>query len=145
MLEVIATGVVRSPSDVERYVKSTLLAATSPFNEVVEFTKRALTWLGKKEQGYIVWDPEKQEYRATNIGVAVQSSGLPPEICIDIMADLNRAREALVLASDLHLTYICVPLNEDIHVDWQRLLQIVNALSVRNLFFSLAFLYILNI
>ena len=130
MLEVIATGVVCSPSDVERYVKSTLLAATSPFTEVVEFTKRALAWLGKKEQGYIVWDPEKQEYRATKTGVAVQSSGLPPEICIDIMADLNRAREALVLASDLHLTYICVPLNEDIHVDWQRLLQIVNALSV---------------
>lgn len=62
-------------------------------------------------------------HQPTDLGVAAQASGLPPEICKDIKSDLEKAREAIVLSSDLHLTYICVPFMEDVKVDWTKLLK----------------------
>jgi DNA polymerase theta len=56
MLEVVASGAVLSPSDVDRYIKCTLLAATSESEVVVHATKEALKWLGDKERQFIYWD-----------------------------------------------------------------------------------------
>ena len=133
MLEVIASRRVSTPQEVDGYVRATLLARMMPYNDVVSYTKSALRWLGDPQRRYIVWDPNESIYAPTNVGIAVHSSGMPPEICEDIVDDLTRAREALVLASDLHLTYICVPINEDVAVDWGRLLEIMNTLSPINL------------
>ena len=128
MLEGIASGRVSTPEDVNQYVKSTLLSSMVPYNEVVAHAKSALTWLGSPERRYISWEPVRGVFAPTNTGMAVHCSGLSPEICTDIVSDLSRAREALVLASDLHLTYICVPLNEEIVVDWGRLSEMMNDL-----------------
>jgi DNA polymerase theta len=56
MLEVVATGAVISPSDVDRYIKCTLLAATSHYEVVMNATREALRWLGDKERQFIYWD-----------------------------------------------------------------------------------------
>lgn len=56
MLEVVASGAVTRPTDVERYIRCTLLAATNSFALVAEATKAALVWLGHKEQGFVYWD-----------------------------------------------------------------------------------------
>lgn len=129
MLEGISSKAVSTPGDVDRYVKSTLLAQMIPYDNLVTHTKAALTWLGDPNRRYIMWDSNNNIFVPTHFGVAAASSGLPPEICEDIVSDLSRAREALVLASDLHLTYICVPLNEEIHVEWNRFSDMMNHLS----------------
>ena len=128
MLEAIASGCVSTPGDVNQYVKSTLLSSMIPYDEVVSHAKAALAWLGSPERRYISWEPVKGVFVPTATGMAVHCSGLSPETCTDIVSDLSRAREALVLASDLHLTYICVPLNEEIIVDWGRLSEMMNDL-----------------
>jgi DNA polymerase theta len=56
MLEVVATGAVTSPIDVDRYIKCTLLAATSNYEVVMNATREALKWLGDKERQFIFWD-----------------------------------------------------------------------------------------
>ena len=129
MLEAIASGRVSTPGDVNQYVKSTLLSSMIPYDEVVSHAKSALAWLGSPERRYISWEPVRGVFVPTSTGMAVHCSGLSPETCTDIVSDLSRAREALVLASDLHLTYICVPLNEDIIVDWGRLSEMMNDLN----------------
>lgn len=128
MLEAIASGCVTTPMDVNQYVTSTLLSSMIPYEELVSHAKSALSWLGSPERRYISWEPSKGVFTPTSTGIAVHCSGLSPETCTDIVSDLSRAREALVLSSDLHLTYICVPLNEEIMVDWGRLSEIMNDL-----------------
>jgi len=56
MLEVVASGAVISPSDVDSYIKCTLLAATSKYEVVMNATKEALKWLGDRERQFIYWD-----------------------------------------------------------------------------------------
>ena len=36
-----------------------------------------------------------------------------------MLDDLSRAREGLVLASDLHLLYLVTPINVDVEPDWE--------------------------
>lgn len=36
-----------------------------------------------------------------------------------MLADLSRAREGFVLASDLHLVYLVTPINVDVEPDWE--------------------------
>ena len=59
LLEVIASGAVKSAEDVDRYVRCSLLANQISFGKVVQDTKTALVWLGDKERNVIVWDKEK--------------------------------------------------------------------------------------
>ena len=65
MLEVVASGAVISPSDVDRYIKCTLLAATANYEVVTHATKEALRWLGDRERQFIYWDKKtgKKEKR----------------------------------------------------------------------------------
>ena len=56
MLEAVASGAVATGSDVERYVRCTLLAAINDFDLVAEATKNALKWLAMKDQGFLFWD-----------------------------------------------------------------------------------------
>ena len=61
MLEVVASGAVAAPVDVERYIQCTLLAATSEYQAVVKTTKAALSWLGDKSRNFIFWDDKTGE------------------------------------------------------------------------------------
>lgn len=36
-----------------------------------------------------------------------------------MLADLLRAREGFILASDLHLVYLVTPINVDVEPDWE--------------------------
>lgn len=36
-----------------------------------------------------------------------------------MLSDLSRAREALVLASDLHIVYLVTPINVEVEPDWE--------------------------
>eukprot|EP00798_Chlamydomonas_sp_ICE-L_P002967 gene2967-12975_t len=99
MLEVVASGAVCSPMDVQRYIQCTLLAATSDFQGVVaSATKTSLRCLGK----------------------ATLASGMTPEDALLVKHDLSTARDGFVMATDLHLTFLITPVNEELLIDWHR-------------------------
>ena len=234
MLEVVASGVVKTVDDVQQYISCTLLAATNerrvgcrasrrrptcpllahahaaahrpdprgptraapprraaaPCEQVVsETTLAALHWLAgrKKEENrhqFIYWDRDTDTWKPTAFGRAVLASGLPPKECIELKArarwarracggwgrrgrgagsggsaapaersawgagfaigtarapspplprlqeDLERARESFVLTTELHLTYLCVPITTVLPMDWKRLARILGHLNV---------------
>lgn len=129
MLEVVAAGVVKTPADVDRYIRCTLLHAMNSFELVRDSTIAALKWLGQKEHTFIFWDKDSDCYECHAFGKAVLASGLPPEMCMTIKADLERARESFVMTTELHLTYLCVPVMEDITPDWARFYETIRRLQ----------------
>ncbi|RMZ56564.1 hypothetical protein APUTEX25_001411 [Auxenochlorella protothecoides] len=125
MLEVVATGVVTEPAT----SRTRPATACAPPQIVAATTVAALQWLGREDHAFVTWDRYHQVYRPSPLGCAALVSGFPPERCMAIHADLQRARECIVLTSDLHLTFLCVSPTDDLIPDWRRLLQLVNSLQ----------------
>ncbi|CAI0441279.1 unnamed protein product [Linum tenue] len=117
ILEVVSGGIVQSANDIHRYVRCTLLNATKPFNDVVKSAQDSLRWLchGK----FVEWNEDTKLYSSTPLGRAAFGSSLCPEESLIVLDDLSRAREAFVLASDLHLVYLVTPINVDVEPDWE--------------------------
>lgn len=77
LLEVVASGMVKTAADVQRYVRCTLLNATQPFEEVVKAAQDSLRWLCHKH--LVEWDKNAEIYNITPLGRAAFSSSLSPE------------------------------------------------------------------
>lgn len=116
LLEVVASGMVKTAADVQRYVRCTLLNATQPFEEVVKAAQDSLRWLCHKH--LVEWDKNAEIYNITPLGRAAFSSSLSPEESLVVFEDLAKAREGFVLASDLHLIYEVTPTYVDLEPDW---------------------------
>jgi hypothetical protein len=67
---------------------------------------------------------------------------LPPKLqtsalCVQTSAfvclqdDLARARQSFVMTTELHLTYLCVPITETVGLDWKRFENMLGTLQVR--------------
>ncbi|KAL6623093.1 hypothetical protein ACP70R_032972 [Stipagrostis hirtigluma subsp. patula] len=117
IMEVVAGGIVQTASDIQRYVRCTLLNSTKPFDDVVKSAQDSLRWLCHKK--FVEWNNETKIYTATPLGRACFGSSLNPEESLLVLDDLSRAREGFVLASDLHLVYLVTPINVDIEPDWE--------------------------
>ncbi|XP_078428981.1 MUS308 and mammalian DNA polymerase-like protein isoform X2 [Wolffia australiana] len=118
ILEVVAGGIVQTPSDINRYVRCTLLNSTRPFEAVVKSAQDSLRWLCQNK--FLQWDQQSMLYTATPLGRASFGSSLNPEESLVVLDDLARAREGFVLASDLHMVYIVTPINVDVEPDWEQ-------------------------
>ncbi|KAL3819028.1 hypothetical protein ACJIZ3_004933 [Penstemon smallii] len=117
ILEVVAGGIVQTASDINRYVRCTLLNSTKPFEDVVKSAQDSLRWLCHKK--FVEWSEETKLYTTTPLGRASFGSSLCPEESLVVLDDLMRAREGFVLASDLHLVYLVTPINVDVEPDWE--------------------------
>ncbi|CAJ1972305.1 unnamed protein product [Sphenostylis stenocarpa] len=117
ILEVVAGGIVQTASDINRYVRCTLLNSTKPFLDVVKSAQESLRWLCQKK--FLEWNEDTKLYSTTPLGRASFGSSLCPEESLVVLADLSRAREGFVLASDLHLVYLVTPINVDVEPDWE--------------------------
>ncbi|KAK7293723.1 hypothetical protein RJT34_16596 [Clitoria ternatea] len=117
ILEVVAGGIVQTASDIHRYVRCTLLNSTKPFLDVVKSAQESLRWLCQKK--FLGWNEDTKLYSTTPLGRASFGSSLCPEESLIVLADLSRAREGFVLASDLHLVYLVTPINVDVEPDWE--------------------------
>ncbi|XP_061336496.1 helicase and polymerase-containing protein TEBICHI [Gastrolobium bilobum] len=117
ILEVVAGGIVQTAKDIHRYVRCTLLNSTKPFQEVVKSAQESLRWLCQRK--FLEWNEDTKLYSTTPLGRASFGSSLCPEESLIVLADLSRAREGFVLASDLHLVYLVTPINVDVEPDWE--------------------------
>nr|KYP53975.1 hypothetical protein KK1_000141 [Cajanus cajan] len=117
ILEVVAGAIVQTASDINRYVRCTLLNSTRPFLDVVKSAQESLRWLCQRK--FLEWNEDTKLYSTTPLGRAAFGSSLCPEESLIVLADLSRAREGFVLASDLHLVYLVTPINVDVEPDWE--------------------------
>lgn len=117
ILEVVAGGIVQTASDINRYVRCTLLNSTKPFDDVVKSAQDSLRWLCHKK--FLEWSEDTKLYTVTPLGRASFGSSLSPEESLVVLDDLIRAREGFVLASDLHVVYLVTPINVDLEPDWE--------------------------
>ncbi|KAF1858617.1 hypothetical protein Lal_00044650 [Lupinus albus] len=117
ILEVVAGGIVQTASDIHRYVRCTLLNSTKPFQEVVKSAQESLRWLCQRK--FLEWNEDTKLYCTTPLGRASFGSSLCPEESLIVLADISRAREGFVLASDLHIVYLVTPINVDVEPDWE--------------------------
>lgn len=144
ILEVIASGVVRSPSEVNDYAKCTLLShiIEMDFIESVnsdtknEAILKCLDFLEKNDfirlQAYESKD-KSPEYMATQLGSACLASSLSPDEGIIVFKELDKARRCFVLQNELHLVYQVTPIyiaDQWRSLDWNQFLVIWNNLSV---------------
>ncbi|CAN8229667.1 unnamed protein product [Cochlearia groenlandica] len=117
ILEVVAGGIVQTAKDIHRYVRCTLLNSTKPFQDVVKSAQDSLRWLCHRK--FLEWNDETKLYTTTPLGRGSFGSSLCPEESLIVLDDLLRAREGLVMASDLHLVYLVTPINVGVEPNWE--------------------------
>ncbi|KAI8521186.1 hypothetical protein Bbelb_009400 [Branchiostoma belcheri] len=130
ILEIIAGGVARSPTDVERYASCTMLAAgmsevtsdntstDSAIHACIQFLlehefirlQEVQSEDGPPTQEYQPTQLEdgtasQQEYQPTQLGSATLSSALSPDEALVVFADLQRAMKSFVLENELHILF----------------------------------------
>jgi len=105
MLEAVASGLVKSLSDVECYIKCTLLSALNDFDDMVQkIAREAIQWCQKNS--LLLWNQAALLWSASPLGSAVAAGMLPLEFIRPIIEDIRRARDDLVLSTPLHLLYL---------------------------------------
>ncbi|CDY23339.1 BnaA08g12070D [Brassica napus] len=117
ILEVVAGGIVQTAKDIHRYVRCTLLNSTKPFQDVVKSAQDSLRWLCHRK--FLEWNEETKLYTTTPLGRGSFGSSLCPEESLIVLDDLLRARDGLVMASDLHLVYLITPINVGVEPNWE--------------------------
>ncbi|XP_078659196.1 DNA polymerase theta-like [Branchiostoma floridae x Branchiostoma belcheri] len=127
ILEIIAGGVARSPTDVERYASCTMLAAgmsevTSDNTSTDSAIHACIQFLLEHEfirlqEVQSDDDTPTQEYQPTQLGSATLSSALSPDEALVVFADLQRAMKSFVLENELHILFQITP----IYTDWPNL------------------------
>ena len=127
LLEAFVDGIVNSVTDIDSFIKCTLMSAQEEYKAVHSITKEALTYLQKHE--FIEWHPETSVFEPTLLGIATVYSSLSPSDGVDTVSELAEARKQLILDSDLHLVYLITPLHQLIYPNWQILFRRYNCLS----------------
>ncbi|XP_078170110.1 helicase and polymerase-containing protein TEBICHI-like [Carex rostrata] len=117
IMEVVASGIVQTADDINRYVRCTLLNSTKSFEDVVKSAQDSLSWLCHNK--FLEWNNETKMYKSTPICRAAFDSSLSPEESLVVLDDLLKARDSLVLSSDLHLVYLVTPINVEVEPYWK--------------------------
>ncbi|RVW17374.1 Helicase and polymerase-containing protein TEBICHI [Vitis vinifera] len=109
ILEVVASGIVQTANDINRYVRCTLLNSTKPFQDVVKSAQDSLRWLCHRK--FLEWNEDTKLYSTTLLDGQL--------LAVLSVLKNHLAREGFVLASDLHLVYLVTPINVDVEPDWE--------------------------
>eukprot|EP00210_Caulerpa_lentillifera_P002913 g2781.t1 len=135
LLEAICSGAAKTGQDIERLIQNTLLAHMQDSDRtVVTAAKTSLSWLVAQQlifwEAADRWNDHRGQWSCTPLGAAIVNSGMHPEDSALVKVDLQNAMQHLVLASDLHLTFLVTPYNIEIHIDWCQFYFMFNSLSV---------------
>ncbi|GFR73382.1 DNA polymerase theta-like, partial [Elysia marginata] len=120
VLEVVVSGVAPSPEDVMTYVNCTLLSASLNCDSSCENSNSLLidsciqflqdnefvtVQKSKNDDGV-----EVSHFHPTLLGSAILASSLSPDEGLAVFAELQKARRAFVLDTDLHIIYLVTPM-----------------------------------
>ncbi|XP_048577953.1 DNA polymerase theta isoform X3 [Nematostella vectensis] len=135
LLEVIASGVVTGPRDVESYAACTFFASSSRDRDVTSESAIPATirFLVENEFVRLVTSDAKGEgegdapptdkYVPTQLGAATVVSALSPDEALAVFAELQKARKCFVLESELHVIYQVTPIYIQAqwpNIDWDQ-------------------------
>ncbi|XP_045766049.1 DNA polymerase theta isoform X2 [Maniola jurtina] len=133
ILEIIASQDVCNQSELDLYTKCTLLCAQqseSKFqNDLLEDTLKELI---NFELVRIQTEGDEKRYVATSLGKACLSSSMAPNDGLSLFCEIQKARQCLVLETDLHLIYLVTPYsvsNQWNDIDWLHLLTLWESLT----------------
>lgn len=133
VLEMIASQDVCTEEQLDLYSKSTLLFSQQSLHPSQNFLLNdTLKELINYELVRIQKDGEEIRYVATSLGKACLSSSMSPNDGISLFCELQKARQCLVLETDLHLIYLVTPYsvsNQWNNIDWLHLLTLWESLT----------------
>lgn len=133
VLEMIASQVVSTKAELDLYSKCTLLfiqqGDVKSQNILLDKTLKEL-----KNYELVREQKEEEELRfvATPLGKACLSSSMAPNDGLSLFCELQKARQCLVLETDLHLIYLVTPYsvsNQWGELDWLHLLTLWESLT----------------
>ncbi|CAB0034834.1 unnamed protein product [Trichogramma brassicae] len=128
LLEAIASQVVKTPADLDRYSKCTFVykcedsGVKSMVEEAVEFLVANEFLLVKNAND----NNEEQRMMATCLGKACLSASIPPRDALFLFEELQRARKCFVLDTELHVVYLVTPFNSSgqiNQIDWMSFME----------------------
>uniref|UniRef100_A0A915PPE7 DNA-directed DNA polymerase n=1 Tax=Setaria digitata TaxID=48799 RepID=A0A915PPE7_9BILA len=83
----------------------------------------------------LIYHQQNLGLRGTQLGRAVFSSSLSPDIALQVYNDLEKAMRSLALDTELHLLYLVTPLHNDSiwmnYIDWNAYYKIWSKLPIR--------------
>ncbi|XP_053604168.1 DNA polymerase theta [Plodia interpunctella] len=133
ILEMIASQVLCTKEELDYYSKCTLLFVqqhiTVSQNLLLDST---LDELINYELVRIQEDGTEKRYVATPLGKACLSSSMAPNDGLSLFCELQKARQCLVLETDLHLIYLVTPYSVSSQwgdIDWLHLLTLWESLT----------------
>lgn len=133
VLEMIASQVLCTKQDLDLYSKCTLLYTQqedkSPQNQLMEATLKELK---NYELVRVQEDGQEMHYVATPLGKACLSASMSPNDGLSLFMELQKARQCLVLETDLHLIYLVTPYSVSSQwgdIDWLHLLTLWESLT----------------
>ncbi|XP_045135227.1 DNA polymerase theta-like [Portunus trituberculatus] len=146
VLEVIVSGVAKTPQEVEKYCSCTLLAASLRAGQLEEkqgndlshtqsSLKSCIDFLLENEFIRLQGEEEEEgsvQHVGTQLGLAVLASGLSPDEGLHVFSELHRARKCFVLENELHIVYQVTPVYVSAawpDLDWLSFLRVWEALS----------------
>ncbi|KAJ0178943.1 hypothetical protein K1T71_005718 [Dendrolimus kikuchii] len=133
VLEMIASQELCTKEELELYAKCTLLYAQQNVSASQNFLlDNTLKGLINFELVRIQDDGEAKRYIATPLGKACLSSSMAPNDGLSLFCELQKARQCLVLETDLHLIYLVTPYSVSSQwgdIDWLHLLNLWESLT----------------
>lgn len=107
LLEIISIKLATSIESIDEFINNTLLCHSLNQSDLSQLVQSSLQELSK--QGFIDF-VNKNEYRSTQLGGAVVSSGLTPEDGLFVYSELRKAHRAFVMDGEMHALYIFTPI-----------------------------------
>lgn len=133
VLEMIASQVVATKEQLDLYSKCTLLYNQQEMSPSQSFLlENTLDELKNYELVRIQSEGDEEHYVATSLGKACLSSSMAPNDGLSLFCELQKARQCLVLETDLHLIYLVTPYSVSSqwgNIDWLHLLTLWESLT----------------
>ncbi|XP_075971433.1 DNA polymerase theta isoform X2 [Anticarsia gemmatalis] len=133
VLEMIASQVVSTKEQLDLYSKCTLLYNQQDVPASQNFLlDTTLDELKNYELVRIQTEGTEEHYVATPLGKACLSSSMAPNDGLSLFCELQKARQCLVLETDLHLIYLVTPYSVSsqwANIDWLHLLTLWESLT----------------
>lgn len=133
VLEMIASQIASTRDNLDLYSKCTLLFTQKNVTPSQNFLlDNTLKELENYELVRIQKDEDEIRYIATALGKACLSSSMAPNDGLSLFCELQKARQCLVLETDLHLIYLVTPYSVSSQwgeIDWLHLLTLWESLT----------------